>query len=222
MTIIISNFFSIINIICVACVVFYLNWKLSLILICIYPFTYVVNLIFKKKVKISSEKVLHQNDIYISNIKNSLGNIHDVKNDNGEIKIEQNLSKDLHLGRALILKQLSTQISFSSTVSALNLINYLLLTILGIVFVLQNFIKFGDFISFNTYSRNLSSSIDSIVNLKTSIQPTINSLERLEKLEDIHIKILNEEQQKISVVASIDNIELKNISLFYDQKTSFK
>lgn len=218
LTIIISTLFSAISIIGVAVVVFYLNWKLSLILICTYPFTYIVNLLYNKKVKKSSEKVIHQNDIYISNVKNSLGNIHDVKDNNGDFKIEQSLSKDLRLGRKLILKQLSTQISFSSTISALNLLNYLLLTIIGIIFVLQNLIQFGDFIAFNTYSRNLSNSIDSIVNLKTNIQPTINSLERLEELEDIYIKNLNEEQQKISDISDVDSIEFEDVVLFYGRK----
>ncbi len=218
----VSSIFTLINVVGIGIVIFFINWQLSLILLSVYPFVYLLNNVFQKKIKEKTVAVLEQNDTYISSVKNMVGNMNDVKAQDGNEKIKKELDDIANVGKKLTITQSITQINFFSGISLLNLIGYLSLTVVGIVFVLLELLSFGNFIAFNTYSKNLSTSLDSLVNLKTSIQPSLVSIERLIQLDNLYQEAQKSQSNKTNLDEKINSIAFNNVSLSFEEKPVIK
>lgn len=214
---VISAFFSVFTVLGIGIVVLLMNWKLSLLLISTYPINIVINIIYSKKLKDRARSLLERNDDYISLLKNAIGNIIDVSVYGGTQKVSKELDKYNRGVCESSLLQGIIKANYSTSISGISMINHLLLTIVGIVFVYSGYISFGDFVAFNSYSKNLSSSIDMLINLNAIIQPGIVSIERLLLLEEQYERSLMLENAKQHFDSVIHSVKFDKV--FFSSKT---
>lgn len=209
--VLISALFSVITLCGIGIVVFVVNWKLSLVLLCTYPVNIAVNLFFKKRLKEKATTSIECNDEYISLLKDAIGKATDISILDGVERLNGALSKKNHSVYEALLSQGNVKINYSTIMNAISMINHLLLTAVGILFVYTGVIGFGDFIAFNTYSKNFSSSIDVVVNLNTLLQPGIVSMDRLLLLEEQYSNSIHAEKQKSCIDSAIRSIKFENV-----------
>lgn len=215
----IGALFSIVTLIGIGAVVFYINWKLALVLLCTYPINILVNLVYNKRLKEKTTILVEENDRYISLLKNSISNITDISVHGGNYTINRELEKKSQNVYDAALSQGTVRNNFSSAVNAIGLINHLLLTALGIVFVYYGYISFGDFVAFNTYSKSMSSALDSLISLNTMLQPGIVSIDRLLLLDQQYNRNFYLESQKKHIEAAVQSIELEKICFSANNRT---
>lgn len=215
---IISAGFSVVTVLGIGVVVFQMNWKLSLILLCTYPVNIAINVFYGKRLKKCAGLQFEKTDEYISSLKNAIGNITDVSICGGEQIINEKLDKhNLNVYESSLLQD-GVKANYSTSMSGISLTNHLLLTVIGIVFVYLGYIDFGDFVAFNSYSKNLSSAIDLIINLNTIMQPGIVSIERLIQLEEQYDSSMQLELEKQSLDSTVKLIEFDNVSFYCKEK----
>ena len=207
----ISALFSVITLLGIGIVVFIVNRKLALILLCTYPINIVVNFHFSRLLKKRAVTLIEQNDNYISLLKDTIGRIHDVSILGARRKITDELSSRNQGVYKASLQQGADKNNYSTLISAVSLINHLLLTGAGIVLVYMGHIGFGDFVAFNTYSKNLSSSIDFIINLNTVLQPGMVSIDRLLLLEEQYDSSMRLESKKLCMDSTIESIRFEGV-----------
>lgn len=187
-SVILSIIFTVLNLFCIGLVAVSINWQLCAILLLPYPFIIFINRKFRKIIKDNAVEVINQNDEYISHLKNMIGNICDIKNQNGISKTLQKVCGEAEKGRDLSIKQMKSQTKFDGMVSATGMLGHIILTVAGVYYVYIGRIPFGAFVAFNNYSKSLSSSIDALVNIRTNLQPLMVSIERVLELEELCIE----------------------------------
>jgi len=211
-TTIINSILTIINIITIGVVSFLINWKLSLILLCTYPISYFINWLYAKKIKKSSKKLILIRDDFISYLKSIATDMVDIKIQDGYKKIIDQFIVKSENYRDQNVNQATLQINNTTIINVISFINYMLITCVGILFVILKEIMLGEFVAFNTYSKNLSSSLDSIVQLRANLQPVIVSLERLSTIEKMY-QLTEESNKDKKDMTNIEKIELCEIDL---------
>lgn len=216
-SVMISLIFTVLNVIGIGVVAVCINWQLCVILMIPYPFIVFINRKFRKIIKEKTIDVVNQNDEYIDHVKNMIGNISDIKNQNGTAKILKKVCEKAEKGRDLSIKQMMSQTNFDGIVSAIGLLGHTTLMVAGVFYVYTGVISFGTFVAFNNYSKSLSSSIDALVNVRTNLQPLMVSIERVLELAELSREFDQSEYAKETAVNGIDSICFKNISLSYGE-----
>ncbi len=216
-SVIISMIFTVINVIGIGFVAVCIKWQLCIILMLPYPFIVIINRKFRKIIKENTVDVVNQNDEYMDHVKNMIGNMTDVKNQNGTMKILRKVCKVAGKGRDLSIRQMMSQTAFDGLVSMVGLMGHVVLTAVGAYDVYMGLIPFGAFVAFHNYSKSLSSSIDALVNVRTNLQPLMVSIERIFELEDTAEEVRQAEHAKNMEVTDIDSVCFKNVSLSYGE-----
>lgn len=215
----ISAIFSVVTVLGIGVVVFQMNWKLSLMLLCMYPVNIAINLFYGKRLKECAGSHFEKKDEYISSLKNAIGNKTDISICGGEQAICDKLDEhNMDVYQSSLL-QGRVKANYATSMSGMSLINHLLLTVIGIVFVYSGYIEFGDFVAFNSYSKSLTSAIDLIINLNSIMQPGIVSVERLNQLEAQYDSSMKLEQAKQPLSSTVQLIEFDNVSFSNKEKS---
>ena len=89
----VSAIFAIITAFGIGVVVFFINWKLSLVLLCTYPINIGANLFFNRRYKSSTARMYEKNDHFVGFLKNTIGNIREVSIQRGNKKINDELDR---------------------------------------------------------------------------------------------------------------------------------
>lgn len=220
--IILSAFFTIISIISVGVVCIFTNWILTILLLFVYPFSYFVNKIFRNKIKKASLLLFDENDGFVGDLKNLLANLFEVKVQNFNDPIVNNLCVRMDKLKSRSLKLNKTQILFATIISVLNCLGNILVTIFGIILILLNRLSLGNFVAFNSYSRTLSSSIDTLMNTKTNLQPSLLSVGRVAKLYSLYADFYSTDKKLFASFFNISSIELNNLTISYEKKEIIK
>ena len=222
LSMLIAASFTILTALGVGIVTFLTDWKLTLVLIIPYPFIILVNHFFRKKVKEKTVAVITQNDAFIGVLKKTLGCISEVQNQCGRNKITNVLEKESDVGRKCAIEQGKTQNQFNILISVIGFMGNMAFTLVGISQVLGGYITLGKFVAFSSYSKNLSSSLDGLINLKTNIQPLLVSLERLLILEENFDSFTKGESNKKELSEPITTIELDNVGVSFNDIEVFQ
>ncbi len=213
----ISVLFTILNVAGIGLVALCINWQLCVILMLPYPFIVFINRRYRKIIKEHAANVINQNDEYVNHVKNMIGNIGDIINENGAPKIIRQVCGEAKKGRDLTIRQMKSQINFDGLISATGMLGHVILTVTGVYYVYAGIIPFGNFIAFNNYSKSLSSSIDALVNVRTNLQPLMVSIERVFELEELSREADRKEHAKEMVVDGIDTVCFRNVFLSYGE-----
>ena len=216
-SVMLSIIFTVLNVVGIGLVAICINWQLCVILILPYPFIVFINRRFREIIKNNAVDVVNQNDEYINHVKNMLGNLCDIKNQNGIPRILRKVCGEAEKGRDLSIRQMMSQTKFDGLVSAMGMLGHIALTIVGVYYVYMGMIPFGTFVAFNNYSKSLSSSIDVLVNVRTNLQPLMVSIERIFELEELSRETSQSESAKEIVVNGINSICFRNVFLSYGE-----
>ena len=212
-----SIIFTVLNVVGIGLVAVCINWQLCVFLMIPYPFIVFINRKFRKIIKENAVDVINQNDEYINHVKNMIGNISDIKNQNGTQKILRKVCGEGEKGRNLSIRQMISQTNFDGLVSSTGMLGHIVLTVAGVYYVYMGMITFGSFVAFNNYSKSLSSSIDVLVNARTNMQPLMVSIERVFELEGLSRESEQSEQTKKIAVNGIESLCFHNVSLAYGE-----
>lgn len=217
----ISTLFTIFTIIGIGVTVAIINWKLLLILMCIFPIIFAINSVYSKIIKKKTVLLLNQSDLFNNDIKNFVTNLKSIKNQNAEDIIYDQLSSEANTGRVLSVSQGSTLNNYRMLISLTNFCGYILLNIFGIIFVVGGTLSFGNFVAYINYSKSLTNSVERIINLRSTIQPYFISLDRIAELQTNYYSSLISENQKQLIDNNITEINIQNISITFGSKKIF-
>ena len=152
-----------------------------------------------------------ESDHFVGFLKNTIGNIHEVSILSGHKRINKEIDKKNDDVYQAALDQSIIKTNYTTALNVISQLNHTLLTVAGILFVYMGGIGFGDFIAFNTYSKNLSSSIDWLISLNTVLQPGLVSLDRLDALEKEYDNSKQVESQKSHISSEIHTIKFEDV-----------
>lgn len=217
----ISTLFTIFTIIGIGVTVAIINWKLLLILMCIFPIIFAINSVYSKIIKKKTVLLLNQSDLFNNDIKNFVTNLKSIKNQNAEDIIYDQLSSEANTGRVLSVSQGSSLNNYRMLISLTNFCGYILLNIFGIIFVVGGTLSFGNFVAYINYSKSLTNSVERIINLRSTIQPYFISLDRIAELQTNYYSSLISENQKQLIDNNITEINIDNISITFGSKKIF-
>ena len=219
---VISTAFTILTVIGVGIVTLITDWRLTLILFIPYPLIILINRIFRKQIKEKTKSLLEQNDLFLSMLKNTLGNISDVQNQNGMAKIIKAVDDESNKGREAAIKQGQTQNNFHISIGFAGFVGNSIFTLSGLILVMMQMLSLGDFVAFSSYSKSLSANLNSLFSLKTNLQPLYVSLERLLEVEEKFNQSQDREKSKMNLEENIVSLELKNVSVSYGKNIVLK
>ena len=214
-TAVITTAFTILTVIGVGIVTLITDWRLTLILFIPYPLIIIINRIFRKQIKEKTKKVLEQNDRFLSILKNTLGNISDVQNQNGIAKIIKAVDGESNKGRTAAITQGHIQNNFHISIGLVGFVGNSIFTLSGLILVMIQILSLGDFVAFSSYSKSLSTNLNSLFSLKTNLQPLYVSLERLLEVEEKYNQSQKRENSKKHLDENIVSLDLKNVSVSY-------
>lgn len=218
----VTLFISVIKIAIISIIILRTNWILALILMTPYPMIAYLNIHFRGRIKNATEAVLEQNDSYLEIIKNSFGNIQEVIMQGGNSKLHKSICEAANLGKKLAIKQILVQVDATQLISVVSMLGYFLLTGVGVWFVLDKVISFGNFLTFGSFSKALSGSIDSIVNTVTNLQPLMASVNRLFELQEDYEGFVLQQSTKKIPGDKIKSIEFEQTALSFGEKVVLK
>lgn len=175
---------AILRIIVMGIAVFSINVYLSIVIVMLFPISYVIFKKYSKQLRIKNQEIRSIYDDYFSFTQQSILGIREIKS-NG-LKSYNSKSYD-KLSVKLMNK--STELGITGTVSRLlsqstNFISEIAIMGLGGYFIFRNLITLDYFIAFSSYSRQFSNSLLSVVQINTNFQQMLTSLERIFALMD--------------------------------------
>ena len=209
---IISGIYNAIIVVGVGIIVFFLNPVLFVVMLLTYPLIYLINNIYSKKLKENQKQLLNASDEFIGYTKNILSNLTFVKENDGNDCVESTFkNKNLKQNKRSINLGI-VQLNYGTILGLLGIINYFLVNIIGIILVVLDKIIFGDFVSFNGYSNNFTTSLTALVTLNSSLQPAYVQLDRLRDIEELFSKSCDLEKQLNSLDITNCDIKVHNIT----------
>lgn len=219
---IVNVFFSVVTLIGIGCIIFVLSWELSLVILCSYPLIYIINKIYGKKLQKKQSEWITSSDNFISYMKRIIGAINFIKENKGNYKVGKVFDEKLE-----DLKKKNSELEVlklnNNVFSGLmGVISYAAINVVGIVLIIVGKLLFSSFVAFNSYSTKFSSSLDNLVSLNATLQPTFVTFQRLEHLNDLYNQALSFNAEKKSI--DIDNLQISAnaISISLSNKTIFE
>jgi|GEM_PF-5176159 len=210
--------FNIITVIGIGAVIFFLSWQLAIIILATFPATYFVNKYFAKKFKKQTIEIQKHSDGFVGFFKNIVANVNDLKAIRANEKASDLFGKKATTLNEKGLEKDKTQITSSLIGSFIEIANYVLIMVSAAFLVVAERLSLGNFIAFNNYSSNFTSSLSAVINLNASLQPNIASLERLEEFNKIYTEFALNERSKEGIDTLTGAIDFENISLTLSNK----
>lgn len=186
---------------------------LTIVSVFLFPFSYLVNFIFKNKVKLYDIAKKKLNDNYFKLLNEMLNNLKGIKIlqlENRCTKIFESILEDMYnLSKKSIY--LSSIISFLQEL--LNSIFEIIIIYLSAVFIINDVITIGNMVSFNTYLQKLFSTISKLLSINISKQSVVVSMDRIQELEKDDFEIHDNSNGLL-----VKQIEFANVCFSFDKK----
>lgn len=174
----------ILKIVVLGVVIFKINIKLSLVVLVVFPFSYICFVRFGKKLRNINGEIKILNDRYFSILQQALVGIKHIKAYGLKEKSCINY-KDI--SKKIKDKEIKISITGNLSFVISSIINYLddlIVIALGIYFISKNTLSIQYFIAFASYSGQFSQSLISVTKINSNIQEALVSLERIFGLID--------------------------------------
>ena len=187
--------------------------KLSFVAIIFLPLMYIVNYIFRNKVRRLENKQKLKNDQYFSYISSLLGSINPIKSFSIQSKMLKSFSELLHDKLKLEVKSTLLSSGISTARSLLmNVLDIIILTIAG-MFIMAGQLTIGNMVAFNSYLEKLSQAVSKVLELNLNRQGVFISYGRIEEIEN---ELLETDQDgSLSLRDSIQKIQFEKVNFTY-------
>lgn len=212
--------FSIVNFLLIAAVTLTINWILTSLIIITCPIILLVNYIFKKHIKKQSKLMIEEYDNLNYTAKNVIYNLNNIRSQKSRNIILKNFNIYDNSYRVKSTSLQNAINNYSLANKSVSLLNFIILTSIGMFLVLNKTIDFASFVAFGTYSKTLASLINYFINFNTIIQPSYVSLDRIAELENKNITITKIEESKLNFPKEPLYIDIKNLTYSYDGNRS--
>ena len=209
----------VLNVIIIGLFSFQISLPLALIVIILFPFSILISTKFGIKLRGKIEELAQLSDKYLKKLQESILGIREIK---GLGIKKYNFGLVLLLSRTIKGKNIGISVLSSlmkTLAQGLNFLTQLCIISAGGYLILIKSLTVEYFITFSSYSSQLSSSLMNIVNVNSNLQQVLTSLKRIfcmidnlnyskERFGDKNIKELN------------GNIEITDIYFKYNEKTA--
>lgn len=213
------HLFSVVMIIIVS---FSINIWVTLCLFLSYPVLFRLSSVYRRKLKKISQKNQMINDDYIGFLKNVTSNIKDVIVQNGQSKVLKILNKKYASLNSNTKSMQEMTVQNGILVNYIASINYIVITVLAIFFIFSGQLNIGQFIALTTYSKQITSTFDSIIQAGNNLTPIHVSIDRVEDLTNLSKKPTNVISESPNEDLVIKNLQLSKVSLFRKNKLILK
>ncbi|MBI9008457.1 MAG: ABC transporter ATP-binding protein [Tenericutes bacterium] len=209
---------NILTVIIIGIVIFNLNILLSLIIILAYPLTILINWLYGKKIKKSSENLIIAYDSYIYAAEKVCNNFDLNIINSHPTKLQNYFLKPYLVFKNKLLAQKKLQVNNTHLIGFISLISYFLILIVGVRLIINGQIELGILIAFISFSNSFTTTLNSIVFFNTNLQPTLTSIDRVINFHSVYMKYYEENNSKLEYKSKITNIMLENISKHFGDK----
>lgn len=186
---------------------------LTIVSVFLFPFSYLVNFIFKNKVKLYGIAKKKLNDNYFKLLNEMLNNLKGIKILQLENRCTRRFDSILEDLYNLSKKSIYLSSAISILQELLNSIFEILIIYLSAVFIINDVLTIGNMVSFNTYLQKLFSTISKLLSINISKQSVDVSMERIQELEKDEFEIHDNSDGLL-----IKQIEFINVCFGYDKK----
>jgi ATP-binding cassette subfamily B protein len=204
----------IIKLIILIFIIFKISLPLSLVLIIAYPLCAYIFIKFGKVIRRYNKLLANNNDIYFSNIQQTIICIRDVLS----LGIRENRYLSF-MGIAKKIKNIEYKIKLSNNISqvlstiVIKFANILVIA-LGAYYIFNNELELDMFIAFNSYSTHFLTAISSITMFNTILQQIMVSIERVSELKNnLNYPTQNYGNKNIKKIHGV--VEFKNVFFKY-------
>lgn len=168
--------------------IFSLNAKLSLILSLIIPANVLINSFFSKRLR-SVSRNDRENTAQISrDLQEILSGVELVKTSATEEKETKKVTDKIRTSNAIKLNSMLLSAFSSFFIGGTQSMLTMLIMLIGAAEISSGTMTIGDYFAFTAYALIITGSLNSLLNLQLSLQPTLVSLERLQEMFGIQLE----------------------------------
>ena len=109
----------------------------------------------------------------------------------------------------------------ASLISTISFLNSTCLLCMGLFLVAHKEISLGLLIAFTTYSKTLATSLDSVIQLRGSLQPTLVSIQRIMDMKEVYNQYI-EDECKLTNIGNISRVTMRNMDVEFRGRKVFQ
>jgi ATP-binding cassette subfamily B protein len=195
---------------------FIINWKLSLLVLCVIPIKMLINNLFSSKRSTIFANLMEHYSKYAEWLGDSIQGVTTIKLWNAYRQIRK---KFIHLKRNIIKNDYKLVVLDQENNIASSVVDEVLQTVfyvLGAIFIFNDTLTIGGLFSFLSYSSYVISAISFLTRIRYYFDPIMPSLKRYTQFMEID----QESVGNIDVPEKEPHINFKNVSLVYDDGTA--
>lgn len=156
-----------------------INRIMTLILICLFPLSFIIFTVYGRKIRIKEQELKHDKDGYFTFLQEVIGGFKTIKLFNAGSTICR-IYLDIISGLYKIgIKKMMLSTKAGSSSQFTNFICYITILSMGTVQILAGNLTIGGLVAFNSYSVGFTNSILKITHLNTEIQEALVALNRV-------------------------------------------
>lgn len=208
----------IITIILIGIIIFSTNFILALIVIMVFPFIYIINKKYGKRLNKESVEIYKKTDFVIGLIKNVITNLNDIKINNVSDTILSKFNNGLEDTITRTIYRDNIQLMSTVITSVINFIGNFIFLVFGSILVLKDKLFPGTFVAFSSYAKMFNNSLYSLSTLYSRFQQELIGIDRIIEIDSIYQSFIKDESQKIIPESSPSIISFVNISLEINKK----
>ena len=199
--------------------IFALNVKLSFLLAVLIPANVLINSFFSQRLRSVSRTDLENNAQISRDLQEILSGVELVKTSATEEKETQKVTDKIRTSNTIKLKSmlLSTFSTFfiGGTQSLLTMI----IMWIGAMEITNGTMTIGDYFAFTSYALIITGSLNSLLNIQLSLQPTLVSLERLQEMFGVQPETERKNAEKLPAMSDrVDgHIRFEGVTFSYTQ-----
>lgn len=213
---IVNILLSIINAIIIGIVVFLINWQLAIIALIIFPVSLSISRYYGNRNRELSKDYQILSDSFVWFWKNLISNISDLRFISNTKSIDERLKNYINMLKNKSEKQEINSSINSLLIGSVGIAGSIISFIIGIYLIFLNLISLGLLVAFNSYSKSFTSTLSTIASFRSTIQPTLVSIDRLIEFKTRYITHLNKNKTKLIYYDINGDIKFKNLSFKYD------
>lgn len=194
------------------------NVWLTLIMFAVLPLMFVVTSKVRKKMKEAFQEQRAQCGELNAKVEDSLLGIRVVKSFANEKIEEEKFAQGNKLFFNVKAKAYKYMGAFSTTTRVFDGIMYILVVMVGAVFMIKGYIKPGDYVAYLLYVSTLLASVRRIIEFMEQFQRGMTGIERFAEIMDIKPDITDSKDAQALTDVKGD-IEFKNVTFGYDENS---
>lgn len=197
--------------------IFKISKTLSIISIFIFPATYMVNLIFRKKFRFIKKLQMDFGDSYKSFLNEIFYNINGIRAFQLENKFKTAFGDYLNRNLNISKKDVKLNANITLLKGIINNIFDLLIIYIAAVLIINAQLTIGSLVAFNTYISRLFDSISIIMNINMNINTVLINMDRIDEIRNESSESTQKSLNNLFILDSIYSIQFFKLKFAYSK-----